>query len=77
MVLIVGCSVGIVSTLGFLIGVFGPPTRAVGRIGPIAFPVSPATLATYGMVMTGVVLGLFVALVAWGVYYVEKNDDSS
>lgn len=75
--LIVGVSVGIISMLGFLIGVFGPPTLDVGRIGPITFPVTPVTLATYGMVMTVAVLGLFVALVAWVVCYVDTNDDGS
>lgn len=75
--LIVGLSVGIVSSLGFLIGVFGPPTLDVGRIGPITFPVTPVTLATYGLVMTGAALGVFVACVAWAVYYVDSKDDGT
>lgn len=74
--LIVGLSVGIVASLGFLIGLFGPSTVDVGRIGPIAFPVTPVTLAIYGIVMTGAALGVFVAGVAWAVSYVNSKDDA-
>jgi hypothetical protein len=74
--LIVGLSIGTVSSLGFLVGVFGPQTLDVGRIGPITFPVTPLTLAAYGLVMTGTALGVFVAGVAWTVYYVNSKDHS-
>lgn len=73
---IVLLSVGVVSTLGFFIGVFGPSTVDVGQIGPITFPVTPVTLATYGLVMTGTALGIFVAGVAGAVYYVNSKDDA-
>jgi hypothetical protein len=72
--LIVGLSVGIVATVGYVIGVFGPPTLSVGQVGPITFPVTPITLAIYGLVMTGVALGILVALVAWTVYYVNSKE---
>jgi hypothetical protein len=74
--LIVGLSVGIVSTLGYVIGVFGPATRSVGQVGPITFPVTPVTLATYGLVMTSVGLGIFVALVAGTVYYINSKEET-
>jgi hypothetical protein len=73
---IVGLSVGIVAAIGYAIGVFGPPTVEVGQVGPITFPVTPVTLATYGLVTTGAGLGIFVALVAGIVYYVNSNDGS-
>lgn len=74
--LIVSLSVGIVTTLGFTIGVFGPSTLSVGRIGPVTFPVTPVTLAIYGLVMTGVALGVFVVLVAKTVSYVNSKENT-
>lgn len=75
--LIIGLSVGIVASLGFLIGVFGPSTAGVGQIGPITFPVTPVTLATYGLVTTGTALGVFVVLVARVVSYVNSKDENT
>lgn len=75
--LIVGLSVGIVASLGFLIGVFGPSTAGVGQIGPITFPMTPVALATYGLVMTGAALGVFVVLVAGVVTYIDSKDENT
>jgi uncharacterized membrane protein len=72
--LLVIMSVSIVTAIGFAIGVFGPSTLSVGRIGPVTFPVTPVTLAIYGLVMTGAALGIFVVLVAKTVSYINSKE---
>lgn len=61
--------VGTAAVLGYVLGAVILPERLdgplpVAELGPIAFPITPSTLAIYGAVVVGLGLGAALGLVS-------------
>ena len=67
--------VGIAGLLGTILGIVLPAQKGVTMavLGPISFPITPATFAIYGMVTMAVMLGVLLGLVQ----FVSRFDEAS
>ncbi|MFQ3292987.1 MAG: hypothetical protein ACI9PP_000360 [Halobacteriales archaeon] len=67
--------IGIAGVMGAILGIILPEQKgvAVATLGPVTFPITPATFALYGMLMMGVMLGVLLVLVQ----YVSRFDEAS
>ncbi|MFB6120671.1 MAG: hypothetical protein ABEJ68_06095 [Halobacteriaceae archaeon] len=75
---VIGVLVAVAATFGVLLGAVILPTRVEGplpkaALGPVTFPITPVTMAIYGVVMVGSVLLVGLLLVRFvSARYVEK-----
>lgn len=67
--------VGIAGLMGAILGVILPEQKgvAVATLGPVSFPITPATFALYGMLTMAVMLGVLLGVVQ----FVSRFDDAS
>ena len=67
--------IGIAGVMGAILGVILPEQKgvAVAAMGPLSFPITPATFAVYGMITMAVMLGVLLGLVQ----FVSRFDDAS
>ncbi|MFT4890752.1 MAG: hypothetical protein ACI9YT_001673 [Halobacteriales archaeon] len=67
--------VGIAGLMGAILGVILPAQKgvAVATVGPLSFPITPATFALYGMLTMAIMLGVLLGVVQ----FVSRFDDAS
>lgn len=74
-VAMVGVAVCLAGILGYVLGNLGVTEAPFGRIGPVAVPLNPVSLAVYGVMMTGVPLAVLLGVVH--LLYARSNGAST